>query len=60
MNGMFDGMFSMIFAMMFLLMSLIFVALKLAGVLIVSWWWILIPLTLVAVLVIAGSKPGAF
>lgn len=36
-----DGLFSIFFALLFGLASILFVILKLCGVLLLSWWWLL-------------------
>ena len=59
MNGLFDGMFSFVAAMGCFILLLLFVLLKLIGVLVVSWWWVMLPISLVVLFVIICAQPGA-
>ena len=59
MNGLFDGMFSVLAAMGCFLLLLLFALLKLIGVLVVSWWWVMLPISLVVLFVIICAQPGA-
>lgn len=44
MNGLFDGMFSITAAIFCFSLLFLFVILKLAAALVVSWWWIFLPI----------------
>ncbi len=59
MNGLFDGMFSFVAAIGCFILLLHFVFLKLIGVLVVSWWWVMLPISLVVLFVIISAQPGA-
>lgn len=59
MHGFLDGLFSTTFALVCLFLTLLFVALKLIGVLVCSWWWILLPIFLVLLFLIISTLPGA-
>lgn len=59
MHGFFDGLFSITSAVGCILLTLLFVALKLIGVLVCSWWWILLPISLVLLFLTISTLPGA-
>lgn len=59
MNGLFDGMLSNIAAMGCLVLLLIFFVLKLSGVLLLSYWWALLPASLFVGFIVLSTQPGA-
>lgn len=59
MHGFFDGVISTALALIYLFLTLLFVILKLIGVLVCSWWWVLLPIFLVLLFLIISTLPGA-
>lgn len=59
MTGFLDGLFSTIAALFCLLLAILFCVLKGIGVLVVSWWFVLLPILLFFMFIVIGSRPGA-
>lgn len=60
MHGFLDGLFSITLTYAAIIFLLLFVALKLIGVLICSWWWVILPIGLVILFLILSTQPGAW